>query len=89
MRDLLCAVLTAYFLVLVARIIFSWIPVSSGSPVAAIQGIVVALTEPILGPLRRVIPPIGGGGMAFDLSPLIVFLGLSLLMNAVGCSGIL
>ena len=89
MADLLCAVLTAYFLVLVARIIFSWIPVSSESPVATIQGIVFALTEPILGPLRRVIPPIGGGGMAFDLSPLIVFLALSLIMNALGCTGIL
>jgi YggT family protein len=86
--DLLCAVLTAYFLVLVARIIFSWIPISSESPIAAIQGIVFSLTEPILGPLRRVIPPIGGGGMAFDLSPLIVFLALSLIMNAVGCRGI-
>jgi YggT family protein len=88
-QDLLCAVLTAYFLVLVARIIFSWIPVSSESPIATIQGIVVALTEPVLGPLRRVIPPIGGGGMAFDLSPLIVFLALSLIMNALGCTGIL
>jgi YggT family protein len=87
-QPILCAVLTAYFLVLVARIIFSWIPVSSESPIAAIQGLVYALTEPILGPLRRVIPPIGGGGMAFDLSPLIVFLALSVLMNAVGCRGI-
>jgi YggT family protein len=82
-------VLTAYFVVLVARIIFSWIPVSSESPIAVIQGVVFTLTEPILGPLRRVIPPIGGGGMAFDLSPLIVFLVLTLIMNAVGCGGIL
>jgi YggT family protein len=87
-QPILCAFLTAFFLVLVARIIFSWIPVSPESPVASIQRLVFALTEPILGPLRRVIPPIGGGGMAFDLSPLIVFLALSLIMNAVGCSGI-
>lgn len=89
MQSILCAVLTAYFLVLVARIIFSWIPISPESPIVAIQKLVYGLTEPILAPLRRVIPPIGGGGMAFDLSPLIVFLGLSLLMNAIGCSGIL
>ncbi|MDQ6909846.1 MAG: YggT family protein [Actinomycetota bacterium] len=80
--------MTAYFFVLVARIIFSWIPVSSESVMATIQGLVFALTEPILGPLRRVIPPIGGGGMAFDLSPLIVFLALSLITNAFGCRGI-
>jgi YggT family protein len=85
---LVCAVFTAYFLVLVARIIFSWIPVSSDSPVASLQRLVYALTEPVLAPLRRVIPPIGGGGMAFDLSPLIVFLALSLIMNALGCTGI-
>jgi YggT family protein len=88
-HGLLCAVLTAYFLVLVARIIFSWIPISPESPIVTIQRLVFALTEPILAPLRRVIPPIGGGGMAFDLSPLIVFLGLSLLMSAIGCTGIL
>lgn len=54
-----------------------------------LQRLVFGLTEPVLGPLRRVIPPIGGGGMALDLSPLIVFLALSLLMNAIGCTGIL
>ena len=34
-----------------------------------------AITEPVLGPMRRAIPPIGMGGMGFDLSPIIVIVG--------------
>jgi YggT family protein len=81
--SLLCLLCRAYFVVLVARVIFSWIPMSSESVISAIRSFVYALTEPILAPLRRVIPPVGGGGMAFDLSPLLLFLALSVLMGVV------
>jgi len=44
-----------------------------------------SITEPVLGPLRRAIPPLGIGGMALDLSPLILIIGLQVLLGVVGC----
>jgi len=44
------------------------------------------VTEPVLGPVRRAIPPIGMGGMGFDLSPIIVIFGVQILERVVfGC----
>jgi hypothetical protein len=36
-----------------------------------------------------VIPPIGGGGMAFDLSPIIVLIVIQVVIGAIGCAGFL
>lgn len=80
--DLLCALFQVYFIVLIARIILSWFPVQPGTTLASIASIIYDVTEPVLGPVRRLIPPLG----MFDLSPLIVFIGLQILRNSVfGC----
>ena len=39
------------------------------------------ITEPVLGPLRRAVPPVRLGAMAMDLSPIIVVFGISILSN--------
>jgi YggT family protein len=41
------------------------------------------VTDPILNPLRSIIPPIRTGGIALDLSPMILMLGLFLLAGAL------
>jgi YggT family protein len=81
-RDLLCALFTVYFVVLVARIILSWFPLQPGTALASISGIIYELTEPVLGPVRRIIPSIG----MFDISPIVVFLALQILQGVV-CRG--
>jgi YggT family protein len=81
LRSILCAVLQVYFLVLIGRIILSWFPVQPGTTMASIASILFELTEPVLGPLRRVIPPLG----MFDLSPLVAFIGIQVLKGVVGC----
>jgi YggT family protein len=43
------------------------------------------ITEPVLGPLRRAIPPLGIGGMALDLSRIILIIGVNLLLGVIGC----
>jgi YggT family protein len=79
---IVCRVLQAYLIVLVARIIMSWFPIEPNSGMASVYGFLHTVTEPVLGPLRRLIPPIGMGGMGLDLSPLIVFFGISILLRA-------
>lgn len=80
---LICRLLQAYLIVMFARIILSWFPVEPGSGLATVYGFLYAVTEPVLGPIRRVIPPLGAGGMGIDLSPIIVFFGITILQSAI------
>jgi YggT family protein len=82
-QTLFCRLLDAYLIVMFARIILSWFPVNPGSGLATVYGFLYSITEPVLGPIRRVIPPVGMGGMGLDLSPLIVFFGISILRSAI------
>jgi YggT family protein len=83
--ELLCTLLLLYFLVIIARIIMSWFPIAPDSPMEGVASLLYALTEPVMGPVRRVLPPVRLGGMGLDLSPIVVIIGLRVLMAAIGC----
>lgn len=85
MACLLRALLRLYFYALFLRIILSWFPVSPGGAGATAYSFLHSVTEPVLGPLRRAIPPLAFGGMGLDLSPLIVFIVLQLLIARIPC----
>lgn len=76
--DTICLFLNLYMLVIFARVIFSWVRVTPGTAVASLYSGIYRLTEPVLGPLRRAIPPMRLGAGALDLSPLIVIIGIQL-----------
>lgn len=80
---IVCWLLQAYGLVVFARIVFEWIPVSYDHPLARVRSVLRTVTEPLLAPLRAILPPVRLGGMGLDLSPLILILGLSLLAGAI------
>jgi YggT family protein len=82
---LVCSILNLYLILLFARIILSWFPVSPGGVMAQIFSFLYTITEPVLGPIRRAIPPIGMGGMGFDLSPIIVIVGVRVIAGVLGC----
>jgi YggT family protein len=84
-RFLLCRAAEAYLFVILARIVISWFPVSPGSAMASVYSFLYAITEPVLAPIRRVIPPTGMGGMGLDWSPMIVTFALFLLERVL-CS---
>ena len=83
MSQILCAFSTVYLVVLFARILLSWFPVERGSGLASVQQLLHDLTEPLLAPLRGLFPPVGGGGMAFDLSPMVLIFGLYIIRGIV------
>ncbi len=83
---ILCLVVRLYVYVLFARILMSWFPISPGSPVATVFSVLYTITEPVLGPVRRALPPMSFGGMGIDLSPIIVTLGVQLLVVPLICS---
>jgi YggT family protein len=76
-RKLLLTLLMTYFVLIIARVIISWIASQSHHPLIPL---VYQLTEPVLRPFSKLIPPIGG----IDLSPLFALIVLRFLMLLLG-----
>lgn len=72
--QLACAVI---FIAIMVRVLFSWIEREPRNPVHLFS---LRFTDPILAPLRRFIPPLGG----FDLTPLIALFALSIIAQLLG-----
>lgn len=70
------AILKIYFFALIVMIILSWVAPNASHPGALL---VMQLVEPIMAPVRRVIPPLG----MIDLSPIVVFIAISLIDGMV------
>ena len=85
--DIVCIVLTIYWVVLFVRVIVSWASVFGfrkplSGPVRAVLDLLDDVTEPVLRPLRALIPPVRAGGMGLDLSILVAFVILLVLQRA-------
>ncbi len=83
--NLICTLGQLYLIAIFARIVVSWFPVQPGSTFASVVSFLYAITEPVLGPLRRAVPAVRMGGMGLDLSPIIVVFGLQILLRLIGC----
>lgn len=75
MSNLIVSLLNLATLVFLARAILSWFPIGYDSPVRPVADFLHRITEPVLAPIRRVLPPLGG----FDLSVLVVIVGIQIL----------
>ena len=85
--DLICAVLTGAVWVIIAWIVLSYV-VNFGRlgwdhPVRRLYDALSKVIEPVMRPIRNVIPPLRIGGAALDLSPVILILGISLLRRVI------
>lgn len=80
---ILCLLLWVYAIALFGRVILSWFPISENTFMASVYGGIYAITEPVLGPVRRAIPPIGVGGMGLDLSATLVLVGYMLVVRTI------
>lgn len=70
------AILKIYFFALIVMIILSWVAPNASHPGALL---VMQLVEPIMAPVRRVIPPLG----MIDLSPIVVFIAINIIDGIV------
>lgn len=78
-RHIPCLVLEAYLIVVIARALLSWFPIRPGTVFASVYRVLIDLTEPIAGPLRRIIPPAG----MLDISYFVLAIGVYILQQAV------
>lgn len=74
---LLGLVINIYFFALLAVIILSWIAPGGNNPALHL---LYQLTEPVMGPFRKLLPPMGG----MDFSPILVFILINVLKIALG-----
>jgi YggT family protein len=66
------ALFLVYIILIFVRILLSWIPRIPYNPtLSAIINFIHEVTDPYLNLFRRILPPVGGGGFALDLSPII------------------
>jgi len=70
--DVVALAINVFFFAVLIRAVLTWIAPSGPNPIAEI---LERITAPVVDPVRRVIPPIGG----IDLSPLAVLIGLQVL----------
>ena len=82
---IVCSLIQIYILLLVVRVVMSWFPISPNGPAETVAGVLYMVTDPVLVPLRRLLPPVRMGAMALDLSPIVAFFGLSVLRGIL-CS---
>ncbi|HEX7166923.1 MAG TPA: YggT family protein [Acidimicrobiales bacterium] len=79
MGCLVAQVLQLYIILVFARIILGLFPLQEGGAMAGIYGVLYSVTEPVLGPLRQLIPSIG----MFDISPLVLSLIVSVVARSI------
>jgi len=68
-----------YSLLIILYVLMSWVQLPYNIWIGRIRGFLHDTVEPVLRPVRAILPPLGG----FDLSPLVVLLGLSVLEQIV------
>ncbi len=73
---LLLTLIDAYSLVVLIAVVLSWVQVPYNNPVSQF---VNTLTEPLLDPIRRALPAMGG----LDFSPMVLLIGLQILKGFV------
>lgn len=74
--------LQAYYVVLLAYVVLSWVPRPPEPMMPVVRGI-RAVVDPVIAPIRRVLPPLPLGGVSLDLSVIVLFVVLSLLLQAL------
>ncbi|ONM48831.1 YggT family protein [Nocardia donostiensis] len=80
-------VLTAFLLLLIVRLLLDWAKVLASTPVWVdrARDLVHAATEPVIAPVRKLLPPLQLGGLGLDLAFTVVFL-LTLILRSIAFS---
>jgi YggT family protein len=82
--DYVSALFLVYLVLILIRVLLSWVPRMPYNPyLRAVVGFIEEATDPYLNLFRRVIPPIGGRGLALDLSPILAIIVLVVVQAVV------
>lgn len=72
LADYVGALFLVYIILILLNVLISWVPrMPYNRALRATLDFVKETADPYLNLFRRFLPPLGGGGMALDLSPMI------------------
>ena len=70
---------TVFYIAILARVLLSWFPIGPDSALRPVVRVVFQITEPLLGPIRRILPEMG----VIDLSPMIAIVVLIIVQRVI------
>jgi len=78
--DYVSAIFLVYTILIFLNVLISWVPrMPYNRTLRAVLDFIKETTDPFLNLFRRILPPLGGGGFALDLSPMIAIVVLVVL----------
>lgn len=83
MRGILATLVLLLIFALIVRIILDWVQVPAGHPVGRLRSALASVTDPLLAPLRKAIPPVRLGTVALDVSVIVLLVGLNILYGVL------
>lgn len=82
--DYVSALFLVYIILVLLNVLISWVPrMPYNRALRATLDFIKETTDPFLNLFRRILPPLGGGGFALDLSPMIAIVVLVVLRAIV------
>lgn len=82
--DYVSALFLVYGILILLNILIGWIPRIPYWPwLRAVLDFITETTDPYINLFRRFLPPIGGGGFALDLSPMLALIVLFILRAVI------
>lgn len=81
-RSLVCLALNGLYILLIVYVVLSWVPRPPEPLLPVVRG-VHRIVDPLVRPLRQVVPPIQLGGMGLDISVLVLFFILVIVQGFV------
>ena len=88
MLGFICLLLLLYLFAIFGRVLLSWFPLNPHGAMATVAGFLYTVTDPVMKPVRRMLPAARLGGMALDFSPVIVIFGIIFLQRMLRAVGI-
>lgn len=79
MAAIICQLLNLFVIAIFVRVILSWFPLAPGGAMSSVYSVLYTVTEPVLGPIRRMLPSVG----MLDISPIVVIVLVQILCRAV------
>jgi YggT family protein len=75
LADYVTALFLVYGILIFIRILMSWVPrIPRSATLRPVLDFITETTDPYLNIFRRIIPPIGSGGMTMDVSPIVAII---------------
>lgn len=82
MGEIICIFLLLFQLAFLLRIVLGFFPLAPGGGTATVRDLTVLVTDPVVLPIRRALPPMGGG-LAFPVDTLLILIGLQVIIAFV------